>query len=108
MLGPSPTLSVVHARIFSSFYQHQPLARPRFSPRSQARACAIISIIVHVGALLAGGGWFFFGLYQWVASIIAFVMCGILLCVYSPCAYITAGLIFIVAAVFDMLQFFAW
>ncbi|CAM9306807.1 unnamed protein product [Scytosiphon promiscuus] len=73
-----------------------------------ARVCSIISIIIHVGALLAGGGWLFFGFYQWIASITAFVMCGILLCVYGRCAYIAAGVVYLIAATFDALMCTVW
>ncbi|CAN0126047.1 unnamed protein product [Ectocarpus sp. 4 AP-2014] len=35
-------------------------------------------------------------------------MCGVLLCVYDRCAYITGGILFAVAAVFDILVLLEW
>ncbi|CAN0101075.1 unnamed protein product [Ectocarpus fasciculatus] len=35
-------------------------------------------------------------------------MCGILLCIYNKCAYITGGILFAVAAVFDILVLLEW
>ncbi|CAM9700115.1 unnamed protein product [Ectocarpus sp. 12 AP-2014] len=70
-----------------------------------ARGCAICAIIVHVGALLVFG-WLW--LWQWIASVLAFIMCGVLLCMYDRCAYITGGILFAVAAVFDILVLLEW
>ena len=61
--------------------------------------CSVIAIVVHVIALLVLG---FGNPWQWIASIMAFITCGILLCVYSKCAYITCSILFLVGVAFDV------
>lgn len=66
----------------------------------QARGCAIAIIVVHGIHLLAlGFAWW----ATWIASLIAFIMGGIHLCMFQKCTYICAGVFYIVGAIVDLI-----
>ncbi|CAM9948934.1 unnamed protein product [Ectocarpus sp. 4 AP-2014] len=70
-----------------------------------ARAAAITNIIVHVIALVCFG-WLFWEIY--LASLIAWVMGGVLLCNYTKCAYTICGLFFLLGCALDIAQAVWW
>lgn len=82
---------------------HQPLGH--YAIIAQARVSSIVAILVHVGALIIFG---FLSLWQWIASITAFITCGILLCMYARCTYTVCPILFLVAAVFDVFALIDW
>ena len=66
---------------------------------SQARGCAITIIVVHGIHLLAFG---FLSPIAWIASLIAFIMAGIHLCMFQKCTYICAGIFYILGFIVDI------
>ncbi|CAM9853347.1 unnamed protein product, partial [Ectocarpus sp. 12 AP-2014] len=70
-----------------------------------ARRCAILSIVVHVISFFLGGGFF---VWQRSACFIAFVMGGLLLCVYERYMYVIGSVGFALCAVFDVLAVLRW
>lgn len=71
----------------------------------QARGSAIAIIVVHAVSVLAAGWWLW---TTWLASLIAFIMGGIQLCMFTKCTYITAGSLYIVGCVFDLVAMAFW
>lgn len=65
----------------------------------QARGSAIAIIVVHGIHLLALG---FLVPTVWVASLIAFIMGGVHLCMFQKCTYICAGVFYILGAIIDI------
>ena len=65
----------------------------------QARGCAITIIVVHGIHLLVLG---FLTPTAWIASLIAFIMAGIQLCMFQKCTYICAGVFYIVGFIVDV------
>ncbi|CAM9307028.1 unnamed protein product, partial [Scytosiphon promiscuus] len=69
------------------------------------RISTIVIIVVHAIALLAFG-WWLWGL--WLASLIGFIMGGVLLCQFNKCTYIVGASLFVVGAIFDLTSMAAW
>lgn len=67
--------------------------------------CAILAIIIHAVDLMF---WGWLSIATWIASLIAFIMCGILLCVYAQCTYIVCPIFFLIAAAFDGWTLWFW
>lgn len=71
----------------------------------QSRGSTIATIVVHAVALLAFG-WVSWSV--WLASLISFIMGGILLCQFNKCTYIVAGSLFILGCIFDLVAMAWW
>ncbi|CAM9561933.1 unnamed protein product [Ectocarpus sp. 4 AP-2014] len=80
---------------------------PSEAPRAvtAARRCAILSIVIHVISFFLGGGLF---VWQRSACFTAFVMGGLLLCVYERYMYVIGSVGFALCAVFDVLAVLRW
>ncbi|CBJ33828.1 expressed unknown protein [Ectocarpus siliculosus] len=101
VIAVPPTTTVVHAQNGCSC-----TVPPNVSGHVRgSRGATIATIVVHAIALLAFG-WILWGI--WLASLISFIMGGILLCQFNKCTYIVAGSLFILGCIFDLVSMAAW
>lgn len=79
--------------------------RPAAITLFQARGSVVAVIVFHGIALLAFG---FASWYTWLGSMVAFIMGGVHLCMFTKCTYITAGCLYIVGFFFDLTAVADW